>query len=188
MYVRTHILLHTVYCNMYYTRTSTVSVHVAKYCTVDGNLAKTNFRNPTNSHTCIRVYSSSQYDIRSSPYQDIVIHVQYYSKPNRAWYVVCVKQKFVVYMYVFTYAYFLCVCTHNMYICMFVLYTYVCMYVCMFWCMYMYYMYVQYIMQCVVLSSCCIPIGVLCVLTACEGVLFSVVSLSPGRTAPTSSR
>ena len=34
--------------------------------------------------------------IRSSSYQDIVIHVQYYSKPNRAQKLVCAKQKFVL--------------------------------------------------------------------------------------------
>ena len=38
------------------------------------NIAKTNFRGPAKSVLVIR----------SSSYQDIVIHVQYYSKPNRA--------------------------------------------------------------------------------------------------------
>ena len=49
------------------------------------NLVKTNFRGPTKFVLIIR----------SSSYQDIVIHVQYYSKPNRARKLVCVEQKFV---------------------------------------------------------------------------------------------
>ena len=56
---------------------------------VQSNLFKANFRGPTKFVLIIR----------SSSYQDIVIHVQYYSRPNRAWklqYVVCVKQKFVL--------------------------------------------------------------------------------------------
>ena len=52
---------------------------------VQSNLAKTNFRGPTNLGLIIR-----------SSYQDIILHVQYYSKPNRAWKLVCVKQKFVL--------------------------------------------------------------------------------------------
>ena len=34
-------------------------------------------------------------NIKSSSYQDIILHVQYYSKANRARELVCVKQKFV---------------------------------------------------------------------------------------------
>ena len=41
---------------------------------IQWNLVKTNFRGPTRLVLIIR----------SSSYQDIVIHVQYYSKPNRA--------------------------------------------------------------------------------------------------------
>ena len=36
--------------------------------------------------------------IRSSSYQDIVIHVQYYSQPNRAWKRVCIQQEFVFFL------------------------------------------------------------------------------------------
>ena len=40
---------------------------------------------------------------RSSSYQDIVIHVQYYSKPNRARKLVCViKQKFALRVFFLT--------------------------------------------------------------------------------------
>ena len=49
--------------------------------TTQSNLLKTNFSGPT--QFVLIVISSS--------YQDIVIHVQYYSKPNRAWKRVCVK-------------------------------------------------------------------------------------------------
>ena len=48
------------------------------------NLVKTSFRGPTKLVLIIR----------SSSYQDIVIHVQYYSKPNWARKLVCVEQKF----------------------------------------------------------------------------------------------
>ena len=40
--------------------------------------------------------------IRSSSKQDIVIHVQYYSKPNRDWELVCVKQRFVLRLFLLT--------------------------------------------------------------------------------------
>ena len=43
--------------------------------------------------------------IRSSPYQDIAIHVQYYSKPNRDWKPVCVKQKLVLGVFFLTRTY-----------------------------------------------------------------------------------
>ena len=53
---------------------------------IKSNLVKTNFKGLTKSVLIIR----------SSSYQDIVIHVQYYSRPNRARKLVCVKQKFVL--------------------------------------------------------------------------------------------
>ena len=53
---------------------------------VQSNLTKTNFRGPTNLGLIIRI----------SSYQDMILHVQYYSKPNRAWKLVCVKQKLVL--------------------------------------------------------------------------------------------
>jgi hypothetical protein len=43
--------------------------------------------------------------IRSSSYQDIVIHVQYYSKPNRAQRIVCVKQRFIFRVFFLTRVY-----------------------------------------------------------------------------------
>ena len=44
---------------------------------IQSNLIKTNFNGPTKLLVVLI--------IRSAFYQDIVIHVQYYSKPNRAW-------------------------------------------------------------------------------------------------------
>ena len=73
---------------------------------MQSNLVEMNFRGPTKFVLIIR----------SSSYQDIVIHVQYYSKPNRARNVVCTKQKFVLGVYFFPRFY----CTYmrmiNMYI------------------------------------------------------------------------
>ena len=65
------------------------------------NLVETDFRRPIKSVLIIR----------SPSYQDIVIHVQYYSKPNRAWNVVCVKKKFVLRGFFLTRFY--CTCMHN---------------------------------------------------------------------------
>ena len=59
---------------------------------IQSNLVKTNFRVPTKLVLIIR----------SSSYQDIVIHVQYYSKPNRAWKLVCIKQKFALTVFLLT--------------------------------------------------------------------------------------
>ena len=57
---------------------------------VQSNLVRANFRGSTKFVLVIR----------SSSYQDIVIHVQYYSKPNSAQELLCVEQKFVLRVFI----------------------------------------------------------------------------------------
>jgi hypothetical protein len=77
--------------------------HIAFVYCAQLKLVQTNCRGPTESVLVTR----------SSSYQDIVIHVQYYGKPNRARKLVCVTQNFVraVLLYIMHIACIqLCVC------------------------------------------------------------------------------
>ena len=71
-----------------------VYVYVCMYvCTVESP-NKGHFGTVFKSNICLIIRSSSK--------QDIVIHVQYYSKPNRDWELVCVKQRFVLRLFLLT--------------------------------------------------------------------------------------